>query len=244
MENKNFCNLDNSSNINDSSINDNSISIIIREINEMSLIGKKRKLFNIVYPNHFIIFNKSEIDNYIKQFIKESLKNKKSKISNNERKRKYCSDNIRKKIKTRFLKNLKNRVNEQLRLAGSKKYFNYLQMEFISNISKEINKSALDLTFKELFSKNFSSSEKYCLSSLNNYKSNISVIEYLEKEKEISKKSKYDIFKDIKIYQIYEEYLGSKEFENDIYNLIRKENYDYIKKYIQLAFNLNEYFYN
>ena len=77
MENKNlnnFCNLDNSSNINYSSINDNSISIIIVEINETSLIGKKRKLFNIVYPNHFIIFNKSEIDNYIKQFIKESLK--------------------------------------------------------------------------------------------------------------------------------------------------------------------------
>ena len=232
----NFNNIDNSININDNSINNNSLSINIEEANEMNLIG------NLVYENNFIIFNKGGNDNYIKQLIKESLKNK---ISNNERIRKYYSDNIRKKIKARFLKILRNRVNEQLRLAGSKKYFNYLQMEFISNISKEINKSALDLTFKELFSKNFCSSEKYCLSSLNNYKSNISVIEYLEKEKEISKKSKYDIFKDIKYYQIYEEYLKSKEFESDIYHLIRqKENYDYIKKYIQFAFKLNEFFYN
>ena len=229
----NFNNIDNSININDNSINNNSLSINIEEANEMNLIG------NLVYENNFIIFNKGGNDNYIKQLIKESLKNK---ISNNERIRKYYSDNIRKKIKTRFLKNLKNRVNEQLKLLGSKKYFNYLQMEFISNISKEINKSALDLTFKELFSKNFSSSEKYCLSSLNNYKSNISVIEYLEKEKEISKKSKYDIFKNIKYYQIYEEYLRSKEFENDIYLLIKQYNYDYVKKYIKLAFNLNKFF--
>ena len=229
----NFNNIDNSININDNSINNNSLSINIEEANEMNLIG------NLVYENNFIIFNKGGNDNYIKQLIKESLKNK---ISNNERIRKYYSDNIRKKIKARFLKILRNRVNEQLRLAGSKKYFNYLQMEFISNISKTVNKSVLNLTFKELFSKNFCRSENYGLYSLYKYNDNISVIEYLEKEKEISKKSKYDIFKNIKYYQIYEEYLRSKEFENDIYLLLKQYNYDYVKKYIKLAFNLNKFF--
>ena len=36
-----------------------------------------------------------------------------------------------KKIKARFLKTLKNKVNELLSSAGSKKIFNYLQQEFI-----------------------------------------------------------------------------------------------------------------
>jgi len=239
----NFFNCFNSININDTTTQDNSDSINnIEKKNEISLIGKKRNLFNKVNPNLFLIFNKGGNDNYIKQLIKESLKTKKSKKSINKTDRKYYSDNIRKKIKVKFLKSLKNRVNEQLYLAGSKKYFDYFQQEFVSNINKNINKSVLNLTFREIYSKNFSRPENYGHKYNNN---NISVIEYLEKEKEISKNSKYDIFKDIKYYQIYEEYLRSKEFESDIYHLIRqKENYDYIKKYIQFAFKLNKFFYN
>ena len=72
---------------------------------------------------------------------------------------------------------------------------------------------------------------------------NISVLEYLEKRKTISKQSKYDLFKDMKFYQIYEEYLRSREFEIDIKNLIKKYDYKYIKKYIKLDLNLNNFFY-
>ena len=96
-------------------------------------------------------------------------------------------------------------------MVGSKKIFNYLPQEFISNITKEINRGVLDLTFKELYSKNFCKDKINDNSSLQNYKDNQSVLKYLEKEKEISKKSKYDIsymkrfylIKNLKLILIY-----------------------------------------
>ena len=148
-----------------------------------------------------------------------------------------------KKIKARFLKNLKNKVNELLSLVGSKKIFNYLQQEFVSNITKEMNRGVLDLTFKELYSKNFCKDKINDNSSLQNYNDNQSVLKYLEEEKEISKKSKFDLYKDMKYYEIFEEYLSSKEFEIDIYKLKEKNNYNYIKNYIRLAFGLTDYFF-
>ena len=102
----------------------------------------------------------------------------------------------------------------------------------------------LDLTFKELYSKDFCKGKIYSNSSLQKYNDNLSVLQYLEKEKEISKKSKYDIFKDMKYYQIFDEYLRSKEFESDISKLKKQYSYKYIKNYIRLAFNLNDFLYN
>ena len=86
-------------------------------------------------------------------------------------------------------------------MAGSEKKFNYLQQEFIINISKELNKGWLGLTFKEIYSKNFCKDKINDNPSLQKYNDNQSVLKYLEEEKEISKKSKYDIFKDMKYYQ-------------------------------------------
>ena len=127
-------------------------------------------------------------------------------------------------------------------MAGSKRIFNYLQQEFIININKEINIGVLDLTFKELYSKDFSKDKINDNSSLKKYNDNQSVLKYLEEEKEISEKSKYDIFKSMKYYQIFDEYLRSKEFESDIYKLKKTNNYKYIKNYIKLAFDLNDFF--
>ena len=129
-------------------------------------------------------------------------------------------------------------------MAGSIKEFNYFQQIFITNTTKEINAGVLDLTFKELFSLNFCKYEIDGDPNLQKYKDNIAVIQYLEARPEISKKSNYEIFKDIKYYQIFEEYLNSIEFENNIKKLMKKFNYEYIKKYIKLAFNLNEFFYH
>ena len=209
------------------------------------LIGKKRRLFNISYPKSFNIFNKGN-DNYIKQLIKESLQNHKkyffSKNSEEIIGGKDRDDNMRKKIKTKFHKALKNKVNQLLSLVGSKKKFNNLPQEFIININKRLNRGVLDLTFKELYSQNFCKNKINNNSSLQKYKDNQSVLKYLEKEKEISKKSKYDIFKDMKYYQIFDEYLRSEEFEKDIYELKEKYNNKYIKNYIKIAFELNDFF--
>ena len=221
--------------------------------NKIIIINKKRRYFNVVYPNTFFIFQKGGNDKYIKKYIEESLKilpkeseclfpfkNKNIKIKKCARK--HNADLIRKKIKAKFLKSLKQQVNKKLKLAGSIKEFNYLQQIFISNINKEINDGVLDLTFKELFSLNFCKYEIDGDPNLQKYKDNISVIQYLEERPEISKKSNYEIFKDLKYYQIFEEYLRSKQFENDICKLMKKNNYEYIKKYIKLAYELNDFF--
>ena len=69
--------------------------------------------------------------------------------------RKYKSDDIRKKIKSRFHKTLKNIINENLKKAGSKKLFDFLPQCFIGNVSKKTNNFCLNLTFRELLLKDF-----------------------------------------------------------------------------------------
>ena len=145
-------------------------------------------------------------------------------------KRRENSDNIRKKIKYRFIKNLIKTINQKLELAGSIKFFVSLPQNFVCNISKNINSVMSNKTFKELFSTFFNNK-------------NSDVFEYLENEKNISEKIKYNCFKNLKLVRIFEEYLSSKEFENEIVNLeLKGENDNYIHKYIKLASNFNNYF--
>ena len=215
-------------------------------------LNKKRKSFNIVYPNEFYIFNRLEASQDIKflkdDFLKQLEKSNK-KIFHKRgiilRKRKDNSDNIRKKIKTRFISNLKERINEKLKIVGSTKFFELLPQNFACNISKDINKIMFDKTFKELFSLNFCRNEKKNDANLKKYRKNLDVIEYLEKNKNISEKSSYDRYKNLKFYQIYDEYLRSKEFENVIKNLkLQGEKDEYIYNYIKLAWDLNNFFYH
>ena len=69
--------------------------------------------------------------------------------------RKFKPDDIRKKIKARFHKTIKNAINEFLKFTGSEKFFDFLPQSFICNISREKNKEVLHLTYKELLRKDF-----------------------------------------------------------------------------------------
>ena len=229
-------------------------------------LGKKRHLFKIDYPKDFAIFSCGEFNKYTRQVIDEVMeefeenyskeardelppkagnKKKTCKKIQNVQKRKENSDNIRKKIKSRFLKVLKNTVNERLKAAGSQKLFKFLPQKFICNVSKEKNKAVLNLSFKELFSKNFCEDEKGNESDTINYSHNLSVLDYLEKNTEISENSNFNVFKDMKYYKIYNEYLKSKEFEMEIASLKKeKENDKYIKNYIIKASDLIDFFNN
>jgi len=249
---------------NESDLLKNSNNIIIQnkktKPKDNNLNAKTKKiLFTITNPSNFFIFNKGENNNYARQIINEvKKKGKNLKIltsSNNPenlhrkkrrllniRKRRENSDNIRKKIKSRFLKTLKNRINEILKLAGSEKFFSFLPQIFICNVSKEKNRGALDMTFKEVFTKNFYIGEKVNYSDLKKYYHNLSVIEYLENNKVISEKSNYNIFKNMIYKQIYDEYLNSKEFELEIEALQKTESEKYIKLYINKAINLTDFF--
>ena len=131
-------------------------------MNNLSFLGKKRVLFEESTPKDYSIFNYGEYNEYSKQIINEVLNeileidNKKMremmngehqkkiyKKRKNVPKRKDNSDNIRKKVKSRFLKVLKNAVNKKLKLAGSKMFFNFLPQTFVSNVSKDKNRDRI-----------------------------------------------------------------------------------------------------
>ena len=196
-------------------------------------LGKKTKLFENKCPNKFLIFNQGGENQKIRLLIDQFLKkeeNANSILNHSSIKRRENSDNIRKKIKYRFIKNLIKTINQKLELAGSIKFFVGLPQNFVCNISKNINSVMSNKTFKELFSTFFNNK-------------NSDVFEYLENEKNISEKIKYNCFKNLKLVKIFEEYLSSKEFENEIVNLeLKGENDNYIHKYIKLASNFNNYF--
>jgi hypothetical protein len=232
------------------------------EKNDIHFIGKKRNIFKVIFENCFNIFNDGEYDNYSKRMIKEAMNENKKKSDNlfvvknfnypkiiqkelkTITKRKYYSDLIRKKIKARFYKYLKGSINEKLKLAGSIKFFGFIPQSFISNISKEYNISFLNLTFEDFLSQNLCIGKENKKSTLDKYHHNLSVLEYLKNNKEISRKSNFNNIKNMKLYEIYDEYLNSKEFKMDISKLKQQKETDkYIKKYIIRAINLIDYFY-
>ena len=169
----------NTNNINNLTSNNN---IIYEEKKE----NYKNNIFDVMHSNNFNnfnIFNKRNDDNFPSNMIYEALNdvNKNCKILQNKKifrkrpkkrknilKRKNNADNIRKKIKSRFLKALINAINQKLKSAGSKYFFNLFPQSFIINISKEKNKEILDLSLKEIFLKNFNDKEKGKRANFNN----------------------------------------------------------------------------
>jgi hypothetical protein len=155
-----------------------------------------------------------------------------------KKKRKFKSDDIRKKIKSRFHKTLKNIINEKLKEAGSLKLFDFLPQCFVGNISKKCNAQSFDLTYKELFSVNFikeMSKDKEFKNTpeFRKFLKNKEALEYLEKNKEISKNSGFDIIKDKKYKDLLKLYFSSWEFENSLVRLKQEnEGNDYIQEYI------------
>ena len=113
--------------------NDNEILEQKETINDQEniFLCKKRKLFKVIYRKNFMVFNSGEYDKETRKLINEivndiknckkkkysSLKKsespkKKSKKKRNIKTRKENSDNVMKKIKTRFLKALKKKLTK------------------------------------------------------------------------------------------------------------------------------------
>ena len=161
-----------------------------------------------------------------------------------KKKRKYKSDDIRKKIKSRFHKTLKNIVNNMLKKGGSKKFFDFLPQNFTGNVSKKVNSQSFEMTFNELLSYNFLDKKNKTADSKKSEK-NKEVVEYLEQNPEISKNSGYDLIKNIKYKDLLKIYFSSAEFENSISRLKEeKEENDYIQEYIYRAKNYIEFYSN
>jgi hypothetical protein len=157
--------------------------------------------------------------------------------------RKFKSDDIRKKIKSRFHKALKNIINENLKKAGSKELFDFFPQCFLGNVTRKANSKYFNLTYKELLSTNFEIELKKEVNSNNEdpkskYNKNIKIIDYLEKNPYISQISGFDLIKDMKYKDILNNYFNSKQFEDSINQLKdEKESPEYILNYINKAKN-------
>ena len=227
-------------------------------LNAFHLNNRKAKLIHskldeesISHLNKEIIKNSSINLNSIKE--KTKFRNRKTfnkfKISHLElksnnrlrHKRKYKPDDIRKKIKARFHKSIKNIINENLRMAGSKHFFSFLPQIFISSIARDKNHQVLNLTYRELLQKDFISEideKKYKNKNvdLSKYKNNLRVLDYLDKNPEICKNSGFDIISKMKYSDLLEEYFKSDEFDKAIIKLQEEnEEEDYINEYVNKA---------
>lgn len=219
----------------------NSTNSNTNSINSIGLIGKKRKkkIFVVNYPKIFYIFHPEENNNNnIIKIIDDFYENSVSPelINNLKRCRRDDNDNIRKKIKSHFLKSLKINIQKLLKLKRPEKFI-FMPQGFVADISKDKNQEILDLTMNEIF-------EKFSCKIIKKNKNSISILDYIN-AKEINNKSNINKFLRIKYYQVFDEYLRSKEFLNNVLNLKKKYiNKDYIKKYINLAFDLNQFLFD
>lgn len=196
-------------------------------------------------------FNKSKVKNSyndLKFITKKYIVRKNGRKKEIPKKRKFKSDDIYKKIKSRFHKELKNIINKNLRKSGSKQFFGFIPQCFISNISKPINSKYFNSTYKELLLidfgkimnvKNITKSNVY----QKEYIKNKEVLNYLDQNPEIDKKSGFNIIKDMKYKDLLNKYFNSEQFENSILQLKEEgESPEYINKYIIKAKNYIEFY--
>ena len=184
-------------------------------------------------------------NNECDEIFKMKFKTKKYYINENgkkrriKRERKYKSDDIRKKIKVKFHKTIKNIINKNLKEVGSKKLFKFLPQIFMGNITQKFNYKYLEYSYKDLLLTDFTLCQNEYRNKkidYNNYINNKHTVEYLEENEEISINSGFYFIKDMKYKDMLEAYFSSKQFENSIIELKNKnESIDYIQKYIKLS---------
>ena len=232
----------------------NKSNIISLNLNDKININKNKVLVNksLSDNNHLKRKQKEKIkyksSKLVKKFKISHMDIKNKNISKLKNKRKYKPDDIRKKIKARFHKSIKNIINDNLKKAGSKYLFSFFPQVFISSIAREANHRIFNLTYRELLEKDFISEideKKYKNKKVDlfKYNNNLRVLKYLDNNPDICKKSGFDIISNMKYSDLLKEYFISDEFDNAIIKL-RKENEDeyYINEYVNKAKNYVNFF--
>lgn len=175
----------------------------IQRIKQKKKIKKKKSILNFKSNKKFMLFkvfdppDQSEINKETKKEIKKLLEKKNISlkfaiINTNEeknfKKRKFKPDNIRKKIKARFLKSLRNKIQTKLDKAISGIKIDFFPQCFISDINKKRNSRIINKTLKELMTTDFFDLYK----NKKNEDEKEKLGENIEKEKERINKKKYE----------------------------------------------------
>ena len=138
--------------------------------------------------------------------------------------RKENKDLIRKKIKSKFYKEIKNQLNERFKRLNIKDKFDWPQ-SLIINVEKSKNKKDLNTTLENLLLNN-----KILI-----YQKNIGIL------KDSGLKNIFET----NMKDLYTEYLKSKQFQDVIGKLIDEQNsYEYIHNYIQISNDFIEFYEN
>ena len=149
-----------------------------------------------------------------------------------KRSRRENQDNIRKKIKRGFLNNaLIPKINMIIKKHGGKFFFEIFKQHFVSDVTRKNNMELFDMTLEEIFMKK----ELYNEIELNSYYYNLKLIN----SKEIQENKELKNILNLKLLNIFEEYINSKEFNIDEIKRLKSKNMkdSYIKRYIHLAKN-------
>ena len=198
----------------------------------------KAKIFKVVHRERTSLFTNLENDEIDSSTNDETFL--KRKRLPEKRRRLENQDNMRKKIKRGFLNNaLIIKLNDILEYNKIKSYFEKFPQNLVTDVTRNSNKDLLNMSLEEIFEKKelYNKNDK---NSLNNYYHNLEVI----KSKEVQENPELKTILNKKYYELFEEYINSKEFKVDEINRLKKKKMNdlYIERYICLAKHLIEFF--
>ena len=202
----------------------------LEDIFPIHSIESENKKDSVIIIEKVNLFSNIEKNSMLVKNGEDMLKRKRFQ---DRRPRKENQDNIRKKIKRGFFNNgLIKKLNEKLKNIGSNKYLRKFPQHFVSDVNQKRNKELFNLTLKEIFvNKELYLNEDK--EGLRNYSQNLKVVQ----SEEISENKELKIIFNKTIYELYEEYINSDEFNILEINRLKEKKMqdDYIKRYINLA---------
>lgn len=188
-------------------------------------------------PTRFRVFTRPSIHTQNKQLEKlikkYSHRNGKIKKLSNKAERKLKSDLMRKKMKAHFHKILRKNINQKLKNAGSRKYIQGFNQNFITNVSKKVNKRALNLTLEYLLQNDIVNDNTNKVDK--KYEINKKTLKYLDSKVSINVKSKFKIIRKMKYKELLSEYLDSQEYRDFLLQVEKKNKENYFLRFLEVS---------
>jgi hypothetical protein len=199
----------------------NNISILEKNI-FLNKKNEREKIFNIIHEE-----KNDDIDFSVLKKVKVSLGNKRKRPKKIYHGVKYMDTyNIKNKILTHFFNQyLFESNNSKIKNAGIGLFIDKFPRKFIlSLIPQEQQKKNFQLTLEEIYKES-------------NHQPNLNVLKQLrsDKYKNNMKQSGFEKILEMKISDLYKEFLKSKKFEDDIKEYEKTIGNDYVVKYLIVA---------
>ena len=147
------------------------------------------------------------------------------------------NDNVRRIIKRRFFNTyLKDALNKKLKKLGYKELFRYFPQKLVGEITKKKNKELMNMTLFQIIEKN----DSYIKKDLINFEYNLEIIKKIKTDE----KAEIYFILNKKFSEIFEEYVNSDAFKEEIVRLNSKHKNEefYLQRYEYLAKNFVRFY--